>query len=222
MRKAPKEFLSNSRSMLIMFSIIWMLLFVTTLLDNKLATHIMLNSFHNPGLDVFFKLITYMGTLIPLGLGFAIVLLNIRKGWYIVLSQIFAFLITQPFKFGFAHKRPALLFHEHDVELPNVVDDVTLNTACNSFPSGHTSAAFALFTCFIAITPAKYRWLQITWLIMGWLVAYSRVYLSQHFAEDILFGSVIGVVASLLAYVCLYRKEWGERPLFKRCKLNKK
>lgn len=222
MRKALKEYLKNSRSMLIIFGIIWVGLFTVTFLDSKIGTHIMLNSVHTPALDLFFKIITYLGTLIPLGLGIAIILLNVRKGCYIVLSQVFAFLITQPFKFLFAHKRPALLFHEHDVELPNVVDGVVLNTANNSFPSGHTSAAFALFACFIAITPAKYRWLQLTWLIMGWLVAYSRIYLSQHFAEDILFGSVIGVAASIIAYVCLYRKEWGERPLFKGCKLCKK
>jgi len=45
--------------------------------------------------------------------------------------------------------------------------------------------------------------------------AYSRIYLSQHFAEDVLLGSFIGVVMTLVAYALYQRKSyaWQEKSL---------
>jgi membrane-associated phospholipid phosphatase len=85
--------------------------------------------------------------------------------------------------------------------------------AYHSFPSGHTSATFALCACLAAITPPKYRWLQAIWLIAGWLGAYSRIYLSQHFVDDILLGSIIGVFAAGVLFVIMFQKKWGDAPL---------
>lgn len=221
-REAAKQYWKNSRRMLIAFSIIWLVLFAIVLSDTKANTHILLNTFHTPELDIFFQVITYLGTLIPLGIGIGVLLFNIRMGCFIVLAQVFAFIVTQPLKFLFAHKRPAVFFYDMNMDVPNAVDGISLNTAYNSFPSGHTSAVFAFSACLIVITPAKYRWLQLMWLISGWFVAYSRIYLSQHFAEDILFGSLIGMLSGFAAYLCLYRTSWGERPLFKCCKFCKR
>jgi membrane-associated phospholipid phosphatase len=67
-----------------------------------------------------------------------------------------------------------------------------------SFPSGHTSAAFALFVCLVLITPRK--WTPL-WMILAWATAYSRIYLSQHFLEDILFGSMIGMLCCCSLYI---------------------
>ena len=69
-----------------------------------------------------------------------------------------------------------------------------------SFPSGHTSAAFAFFTCLALMTPRKFAPL---WMTAAWAVAYSRIYLSQHFLEDILLGSIIGVLSSCIVYVLM-------------------
>ena len=222
MRRTTKEYIGNNRAALILFGIIWVALLVVAVTYDKVEGHIMLNSVHNSALDLLFKGVTLLGTMIPLGIGVGVVLFNIRKGCYIILAQVFAFIITQPFKFLFAHKRPAALFNDLNIEIPNAVDGIELHTAHNSFPSGHTSAAFAFFFCLVAITPAKYRWVQFICVIVAWLVGYSRVYLSQHFLEDVLFGSIIGVVAAVIAYSCLYRKSWGERPLFKGCSLSRR
>ena len=69
-----------------------------------------------------------------------------------------------------------------------------------SFPSGHTSAAFALFTCLALMTPRR---LAPLWMTAAWAVAYSRIYLSQHFLEDILSGSLIGMISSCAVYMII-------------------
>ena len=53
----------------------------------------------------------------------------------------------------------------------------------NSFPSGHTTAAFTLFTSFALAY--KNRWLHLLAPICAGLVGVSRVYLGQHYLNDI-------------------------------------
>jgi membrane-associated phospholipid phosphatase len=86
------------------------------------------------------------------------------------------------------------------VGLPETVPGVHLRRAMNSFPSGHTSAAFSLFICLALITPRK--WAPL-WVVSAWAVAYSRIYLSQHFLEDILLGSVIGLFSTIAIYMLM-------------------
>ncbi|MBS1933411.1 MAG: phosphatase PAP2 family protein, partial [Bacteroidetes bacterium] len=38
------------------------------------------------------------------------------------------------------------------------------------------------------------------------LVGYSRVYLGQHFVQDVFFGSIIGVVSALIVYITIDNK----------------
>lgn len=66
-----------------------------------------------------------------------------------------------------------------------------------SFPSGHTTAAFALAISwsinFVYIAPFLY--------ITATLVGLSRVYLGMHYPSDILIGALIGTVS---AATCVY------------------
>ena len=48
------------------------------------------------------------------------------------------------------------------------------------------------------------------------LLAFSRVYLSQHFTEDILAGAVIGTVTAWAVYRWLYISAFSERPFLER------
>ena len=43
------------------------------------------------------------------------------------------------------------------------------------------------------------------------LLAFTRVYLSQHFTEDVLAGAFVGTVVTIGVYYLLYRTAWGER-----------
>ena len=217
MREACKTYFAQNQRYLLYFLAVWCILFLVGLRYTRAEAHLILNSVHNPLFDLFFKNITHLGGGFPVILGLAMLFWNVRKGSFLLLAQLVCGLITTPLKMFFAHQRPSIFFiYDIKVELPAVVEGVLLRTENNSFPSGHTSAVFALATCLAAITPPKYRSWQIVWLVIGWLVSYSRIYLSQHFVDDILFGSVIGVLSAFITYLALYRKEWGEYPLLRR------
>ena len=194
------EFCKANKVMLISFTFVWFCLLVFDCMYPKIQTHLILNGYHTPFLDTFFKYTTVLGEAFPVYVGVAFFIFNRRNGLFILLGQGLTCLITQVLKFAFAHPRPATYFKQMGVDLPQTVENVKLRTACNSFPSGHTSAAFALFTCLALITPRKWSPL---WLTAAWLVAYSRIYLSQHFLEDILLGSLIGMVSSCAVYMIM-------------------
>ncbi|MGE5479941.1 MAG: phosphatase PAP2 family protein [Chloroflexota bacterium] len=76
------------------------------------------------------------------------------------------------------------------------VEGVKIYSA-HSFPSGHSVTAFALFLFLSVITKDK-RWGAVFFLV-AYIVGLSRVYLAQHFYSDVLAGSVLGFVFSLVA-----------------------
>ncbi|KAF5060596.1 phosphatase PAP2 family protein [Proteiniclasticum sp. QWL-01] len=65
-----------------------------------------------------------------------------------------------------------------------------------SFPSGHTTAAFALATSIslLVVSPS----IRLVFLLLAFGVGFSRVYLAVHYPSDVLAGAFIG---SSFAYV---------------------
>lgn len=206
MKRRILDFCRENRGMLISFLLVWICLFVFDCIYPKLQTHLMMNGYHSPALDTFFKYVTVLGEAFPVYVGVAFLVWNVnsvwnrRNGLFILLSQGLTCVITQALKFAFAHPRPATYFEQMGAELPQTVPGESLRRALNSFPSGHTSAAFALFVCMALITPRK--WAPL-WVASAWAVAYSRIYLSQHFLEDILLGSVIGVISTAVVFISM-------------------
>jgi membrane-associated phospholipid phosphatase len=92
--------------------------------------------------------------------------------------------------------RPAK-FIGHD--LLYLIPGVDIHTD-NSFPSGHTTAAFAFFA-FVSLLFHHKKWVQVACLIMAALAGYSRMYLSQHFLEDVVAGASIGLTCFLITYL---------------------
>lgn len=74
----------------------------------------------------------------------------------------------------------------------------------HSFPSGHTTAAFA-FCAAIWCADAK-TWLKWTALVAAAAMGYSRLHVGVHYPSDVLAGVLIGVFAGWTAWkICKKR-----------------
>ena len=194
--------LKSEKYFLIPFVAVWTFGLVLWAITDKIGFHLVLNAFHTPILDTFFKYFTYVGAWVPCAV--AVVLLIFRK-WkiasVILVGQLVATLITTPLKHIIRAKRPSAILSDLGINFP-IVEGVDLHSTL-SFPSGHTSAAFAF--CFAVALFCPRWWQKLFCLFVAVLCGYSRIYLSQHFLEDVLAGSMVGVV-SILVLIPLSKK----------------
>lgn len=85
------------------------------------------------------------------------------------------------------------------------------NWLYDSFPSGHTTVAFAFFfSIAICVRPKK---IALLLFIAALAVGYSRIYLSQHFLLDVFFGSIIGTIGTLIVFAEATRFKWITIPV---------
>lgn len=106
--------------------------------------------------------------------------------------------------------RPAAFFESHPAF--QKFDEITYHYH-HSFPSGHSADVFCCLTL-LALT-LKNKNLGFVLFAIAALVAFSRVYLSQHFIQDILVGSVLGVTFSSIIYLKFIKISLPERSVFK-------
>ncbi len=69
----------------------------------------------------------------------------------------------------------------------------------NSFPSGHTSAAFAFATAALRAGLPK-RWMKVTAIVLAVTMALSRLYVGVHYPTDVLVGFLVGDLAGLTGW----------------------
>ncbi len=203
-----KKLLYSNGTLLSIYALLLCFMAYVFIYTNKHLLHIQLNLLvGNPFIDNFFFYITYLGDGV---LGAVIVLIafliNIRLGIYATLSFAFAALTTNFLKYQFFQDfdRPFWDWQYvvgYDVKK---VEGVELLIK-KSFPSGHATQAFALFFAFAMA--AKKQSFKLVLLSIAILGAYSRVYLSQHWLQDITAGSIIGVFYSIVFYLLFYGQE---------------
>lgn len=112
-----------------------------------------------------------------------------KNAYFIGSSILAAALLTTTLKYSFKRQRP-------------FVENSFITKKCHvgklSFPSGHTSSAFATAT---ALSLAYPRWYVIgPSLLWASSVAYSRMYLGVHYPTDVLGGMVIGIGVSCILW----------------------
>ncbi len=173
----------------------------------KQDIHLFFNGYFSPSADYLFTYLTYVGD------GFAVVAISIGLLFYnyrwtlqIALSGIVSGLFAQFFKkivFG-PTPRPSAYFEQIKISL-RYVEGVDLHTAF-SFPSGHTTAVFAIMTSLMLLINKK-RW-EAPLFGLAFLTGFSRIYLSQHFLADVLAGSFIGITVSFSIYYFLYKTKF--------------
>ena len=147
--------------------------------------------------DVFFKYATYLGDgRFCVAVGLLFLFWSRRKGLLILGAFAVSGLISQLIKTQFfpQEPRPAQYFAKtlnHLHQVPGVELHLW-----NSFPSGHTTSAFALFALLAFWT--KNPVYKIVWLLVAATVGYSRMYLLQHFMIDVWAGSLLGTAAAVI------------------------
>lgn len=191
---------------------------IALLITPKAELHLALCQPHTTGLDTIIPIITNLVDWLPYLC--VILLLFYRVGWatFLASNLLLSTIIVQPIKHIVCAPRPLTWFAENmpDVTLP-LVEGVRMNHWL-SFPSGHTTTFFVLFYSLSIILCAE----NVTGkMILSFLCflcasfgAYTRIYLSQHFALDIFAGILIALFSTLSLYFFLVKKTkdtlfWG-------------
>lgn len=187
--------------------------------EDKYEFFLKLNGVNSPVGDIFFKAVTrfveWYGWVIT-----AIIALLVRVRYLVfaVFSMVVSGLVSQTLKhFIFeSHKRPSHFFSADQL---NIVEGIDLHSSF-SFPSGHTTAAFSIFLILTLLLNKRWKWMGLFFLVFATAVGYSRIYLSQHFPEDVVAGSLLGTLTTLVIYLLnewFFGKrayEWAEKSFF--------
>lgn len=170
-------------------------------LDGEILLQIQLH-LRTDMLTPLMKFVTFLGNGGWFWILCAVVLLAIPKtrktGYAAVLSLIFGVIVTNLLlKNIVARPRP---FAEIEALIPLIAKPTDF-----SFPSGHTTASFAVALVMLRMLPKK---IGIPAVVLAALVAFSRLYLGVHYPTDVLVGFVVALVGSLLA-VWIVRMKLG-------------
>lgn len=188
----------------------WLIAGTIVLLFSKGEIHLYLNQFHTPFFDQFFKYITYLGDGVVIIIAVLVLaFFKVRYGIFALAGFLGSGLFTQIMKrLLFSHVKRPIGFFDGIAHL-YLVPGVDVHSS-KSFPSGHTTTAFAFFACLAILSQSKIA--QAFLFILALLTAYSRVYISQHFLVDIFVGSIIGTATTyfLMPYFLRQQKPWME------------
>ncbi len=200
------------------YVLIFPALLVLVLSVSKESIHLKMNALHTPFLDVLMKYWTYLGDGVLLVILVAGLLMISFRHFFTglaafamgglgaqVLKRLIFTDLPRPLKyFELAGKADQLY----------LVEGVDLNSWL-SFPSGHTSTAFALFFALSLMTRSAITQAGLFLLALG--VGYSRIYLSQHFLADVVGGSFLGLLAGWGAWMWIrkYDRKWMDTSIYK-------
>lgn len=145
-------------------------------------------------MDRFFKAYTATGDSGKLMIGTTAAFLLFKKtrtagltaGLALANEAILTNLIIKPI---FKRDRPWITLEDFD---PLIFEDDP-----NSFPSGHTGAAFSV--AMAVVRTFTRRWCKFVGMILATLMGFSRMYVGVHFLSDVTVGAVIGVISGLSA-----------------------
>ena len=198
-----------AKSYLIMVALMGLPVLMIILRTERLDLHMAINQAHTTWADPLFKYGTHLADgLVALGIGVVLLLARWRPFLLFAVSTIGSAIVVQLLKHTlFAdHDRPGMFLDRMPglYLLPGVEQ-----LHHNSFPSGHSACAFSM--CFALAVIMERRGVAVLLAITAAMLGWSRIYLSQHFAEDVLCGALIGSLVGWLAYRWLYTGTFSRR-----------
>lgn len=157
-------------------------------------------------LDVFFTYVTFLGDgLFALFIVVVWFFIDRKQAMYLLLSFLFSGLLVFLFKtFVFPESERPVLFFDNNVQhyKLKLIEDVEIFYN-NSFPSGHTTTAFALYASLSFIS--RHREIKLVLFLLAVFVSFSRIYLSEHWLKDVIFGAILGIIVSIVTYFFVFR-----------------
>lgn len=156
-----------------------------------------INLERNPALDPTFKFVT--NSVAPIGLGAPLIVTSIgliqkdkalkNKGYYIGATLLTSTIVTTTLKFTIDRERPFVTYPD--------IQKLT-GAGSPSFPSGHTSEAFATATSLSLAFP---KWYVIApAYVWAGAAGYSRMHLGVHYPSDVLVGALLGAGSAWLCH----------------------
>jgi membrane-associated phospholipid phosphatase len=211
-----KQIFLKNLPFFIPFTVVWFCVLGLVLTTTKLEQMQWINSHNTWWADWFFYGATQMGEGWFWGaVIFVFLFIGYKKAMILLASLLLSSTISTSAKFWFNTLRPIGFFEKEKITW-HFVDGVYINYHL-SFPSGHTTTAFAIFMMLTLFAKQK-NW-GFLFVVLAWLTGYSRNYLFQHFPVDVLAGAVIGTFSSVLVYYFLMKrydktpKDWHGRSL---------
>jgi membrane-associated phospholipid phosphatase len=171
----------------------------------KSTSYLILNQWLKPELNDIIPWTNWIGDgkfAISIGIAFLIFRKSRELGISLIISYLISGLIAQLLKRIILLPRPEAFFKKI------AYSDIILNQGninlFHSFPSGHTTTAFAM----AAVFSYYYRvaGLQVVFSLLAIIAGFSRIYLGQHFLTDVLAGMVLGTGISICTM--LFIRKW--------------
>ncbi|MES2268199.1 MAG: phosphatase PAP2 family protein [Bacteroidota bacterium] len=218
MNAGAKDVLYKIRYLFIPYIILLCVCLIIKLLYTRTEIFFAVNSVHSNFADYVEPYITHIGdgyTIIALSV--IIALFNYRSSFLLLTSYALTALTAQILKYFFDMPRPRIYF-EDKLDKIHFVKGLYI-LAVHSFPSGHTVTAFSAGVVITYLAKNKLWGLLLFFVAV--MVGYSRMYLAQHFFEDVTVGSAVGVFITLGWLSFIDRKKFINSPRWDRGLLTK-
>lgn len=209
MNTGAKDVLHRVRTLFIPYIFLLCACLVIKLLYTRSEIFFAVNSHYTLFLDSVEPYITHLGDgEIMIILAIILLFFSYRAAFLTITSYAVTALTAQILKYTFDFPRPRIYFGDKLERIHFVKDLYILST--HSFPSGHTVTAFSMAMVVTYLVKNK-NW-GFAMLLFAMMVGYSRMYLSQHFFEDVMAGSAIGVFVTLVWLTFLDSRKFINSP----------
>ncbi len=188
-------------------------------LFDKTSFFILLKHWYHPVADCIAPYISWLGDgVLYLFLLFMAALFRASCRKLIIISGSFfcMSIVVQCLKrVFFSHMLRPIALLPSDVSV-HLIDGVPLLTDL-SFPSGHSATIFVLISLIQLLGRKKKNVYSVILIGLGLIVAYSRIYLCQHFYIDVYVGAWMGTVSTIVVYIFathLNGPDWLDRSIY--------
>jgi membrane-associated phospholipid phosphatase len=200
-----KDVLYKIRWFFVPYLMVLIVCFVIKLTFSREEIYFTVNGYNYIWGDIIAPFLTDLGNgWTTVALAATLLLFNYAMAFSMAVVYAVTSITAQIIKHIFDAPRPKLYFKDRlsHIHFIKGVDMLSLH----SFPSGHTVTAFS--TTLLITYWCRNKFWGLPLLLVAIMVGYSRMYLSEHFFEDVTAGSTIGVVITVFLIVWLDNKKF--------------